>query len=86
MRMLDRVLLTVSAARTAMASAADPTHLDRRVAAITRDLAAGLFDLASLAAASVLADLPELDLGPWAKSALSPYPEDWEEEPEPESD
>jgi hypothetical protein len=69
-----------------VASAVDPTALDRRFAALTRELASGLFDLACLATATVLADLPDLDLGPWAGSTPSPDPEDRDEEPEPGSD
>jgi transcriptional regulator with XRE-family HTH domain len=82
LRMLDRVFLTVSAARAAVASAADPSDLDLRFAALTRELAAGLFDFACVVAATVLAELPDLDLGPWGRSAPSLEPEEDREEPE----
>ena len=79
--MLDRVFLAVAAARSAVASAADPSDPDRRFAALTRDLAAGLFDLACLATATVLAELPDLDVGPWGRSGPTLEPEAGEEEP-----
>ncbi|MFL6261770.1 MAG: helix-turn-helix domain-containing protein [Thermoanaerobaculia bacterium] len=85
LRMLDRVYLPVAAARSAVASAADPGDLDRRFAALTRDLAASLFDFACLAMATILAEFPDLALGPWARSALTLEAEDFEDlEEEPE--
>lgn len=68
LRMLDRTFLTVAAARAAVASSAGPLDRNPRLAALTHDLTAALFDLACVAAATLLADLPDLDVGPWAKA------------------
>jgi transcriptional regulator with XRE-family HTH domain len=83
--MLDRTFLCISAARAAVASALEPADRDRRYSAITRDLAAGLFDLACLAAATVLAELPDLSFGPWADPSPFTDSED-SEEPAPEEE
>ncbi len=86
LRLLDRTFLCISAARSAVASALDPADRDRRYAAITRDLAAGLFDFACFATALVVAELPDLGFGPWMTSEAILDPKDVEEEPEPEGD
>jgi transcriptional regulator with XRE-family HTH domain len=82
LRMLDRVLLWVAAARSAVASATDPGDLDRLADAVAGELAAGLSDLLDTVTAMVLASLPDLDTGPWRKSASPPQADDREEAPE----
>jgi transcriptional regulator with XRE-family HTH domain len=82
LRMLDRTFFCIASARAAVASEREPADRDRRFSAITRELASGLFDLACFAAATVLADLPDLSFGPWASPSPFMGSEDSEEEPE----
>ncbi len=82
-RMLDRLFVWVAAARTAVASAADPEDPQRRIDAIAAELAAGLSDIAYAATAEILGGSPGLgEIGPWAKTFTPPRPEDRDEAPE----
>ncbi len=78
-RMLDRVFTWVAAARAAVASAIDPGDPDRRIDAIAGELTAGLSDLVYSATALILRGSPDLEIGPWARPAAPPRPEDREE-------
>ncbi len=78
-RMLDRVFTWVAAARAAVASAIDPGDPDLRIDAIASEMTAGLSDLVYSATALILRGSPELEIGPWARPAAPPRPEDREE-------
>src|SRR4051794_17339680 len=71
LRMLDRTFFSVAAARSAVASAADPGDLDKRFAALTRELASLLLELAGVAVATILAEFPDLVLGPLSMAELA---------------
>lgn len=79
LRMLDRLFLWVGAARSAVASAADPGNTIRLFDSAARELTAELSDVAYAATALVLAGSPELEMGPWAKPDEPPRPEDRQE-------
>jgi transcriptional regulator with XRE-family HTH domain len=77
--MLDRVFLWIGATRATVASAANPGDLGRLAEAAASQLAVGVADLTYSIAREILADLPELDTGPWARPAAPPQAEDREE-------
>lgn len=79
LRMLDRVLAWLSATRAAVISRANPADPDRLADAALAELTAGLLDLLTSATTAILADLPDLGIGPWRKLAAVPRPEDREE-------
>jgi transcriptional regulator with XRE-family HTH domain len=78
-RLLDRLLSSIAASRTAVASAADPGNPVKRIDAFTSELSAELSDIACAATALVLGERPDLDIGPWTQPAPPPRPEDREE-------
>lgn len=77
--MLDRVFLWIGTTRAAVASTANPGDLDRLIEAAASQIAVGVADLTYSIAREVLADLPDLDAGPWARPAAPPQAEDREE-------